>query len=68
MVKIIGMSIHSFSVFVKASEMPLPLFQALNDQLEAQCSDLSLALCSLTEEKAQLQASLKVTLIMVIIL
>ncbi|GAA6081040.1 coiled-coil domain-containing protein 150 isoform X1 [Tachysurus ichikawai] len=34
--------------------------QALNDQLEAQCSDLSSALRSLTEEKAQLQASLKV--------
>ncbi|KAK2831112.1 hypothetical protein Q7C36_016198 [Tachysurus vachellii] len=33
--------------------------QALNDQLEAQCSDLSSALRSLTEEKAQLQASLK---------
>ncbi|KAF5898573.1 coiled-coil domain-containing protein, partial [Clarias magur] len=34
--------------------------QGLNDQLEAQCSDLSSALRSLTEEKAQLQASLKV--------
>ncbi|XP_053095558.1 coiled-coil domain-containing protein 150 isoform X1 [Pangasianodon hypophthalmus] len=34
--------------------------QALNDQLEAQCSDLSSALRSVTEEKAQLQASLKV--------
>ncbi|XP_053503307.1 coiled-coil domain-containing protein 150 isoform X1 [Ictalurus furcatus] len=33
--------------------------QALNDQLEVQCSDLSSALRSLTEEKARLQASLK---------
>ncbi|XP_047676174.1 coiled-coil domain-containing protein 150 isoform X2 [Tachysurus fulvidraco] len=33
--------------------------QALNDQLEAQCADLSSALRSLTEEKAQLHASLK---------
>ncbi|KAK3561255.1 hypothetical protein QTP86_030664 [Hemibagrus guttatus] len=33
--------------------------QALNDQLETQCSDLSSALRSLTEEKAQLLASLK---------
>ncbi|XP_046718102.1 coiled-coil domain-containing protein 150 [Silurus meridionalis] len=33
--------------------------QALNDQLEAQCSDLSSALHSLTEEKTQLQAVLK---------
>ncbi|KAI5625432.1 coiled-coil domain-containing protein 150 isoform X5 [Silurus asotus] len=33
--------------------------KALNDQLEAQCSDLSSALHSLTEEKTQLQAVLK---------